>query len=142
MIFIFNRIDSSIYLYFCKKKRMAEHNDLGKEGEDAACTYLEAHGYIIRHRNWRWRKLELDIIAEKENTLIVIEVKTRRNNQFGDPEDAVTDDKIRRIVRATDTYMKKFCIDFPVRFDIISVTGSTPPFQIDHIEDAFFPPLW
>ena len=121
---------------------MAEHNDLGKEGEDAACAYLESKGYTIRNRNWRWRKLELDIVAEHQHSLIVVEVKTRRNDLFGNPEEAVTDAKIRHIVRATDAYLKKFCIDFPVRFDIISVTGTIPPFHIEHIEDAFFPPLW
>ena len=121
---------------------MAEHNDLGKEGEDAACTYLESKGYVILNRNWRWRKLELDIVAEHQHNLIVIEVKTRRNDLFGNPEEAVTDAKIRHIIRATDAYIKKFRIDLPIRFDIISVTGTTPPFHIEHIEDAFFPPLW
>lgn len=121
---------------------MAEHNDLGKEGEDAACAYLEAKGYTIRDRNWRWRKLELDIVAEYNQNLVVVEVKTRRNELFGMPEEAVTDAKIRRIVRATDNYIKRYCIDLPTRFDIISVTGTTPPFHIEHIEDAFFPPLW
>ena len=121
---------------------MAEHNVLGKEGEDAACAFLESHGYLIRNRNWQWRKLEIDIIAEKDNTLVIIEVKTRRNNLFGNPEEAVTDAKIRIIVRATDAYLKKFSIDLPVRFDIISVTGTTPPFHIEHLQDAFFPPLW
>ncbi len=121
---------------------MAEHNDLGKEGEDAACNYLITQGYTILHRNWHWRKLELDVIAQKEETLIIVEVKTRRNELFGTPEEAVDNVKIRHIVRATDAYLKKYAIDFPVRFDIISVTGSTPPFHITHLKDAFFPPLW
>ena len=121
---------------------MAEHNDLGKEGEDAACAHLESKGYLIRERNWRWRKLELDIIAEYNHTLVVVEVKTRRNEVFGNPEDAVNNAKIRRIVRATDAYLKKHGIDLPVRFDVVSVTGLTPPFHIEHIEEAFFAPLW
>ena len=121
---------------------MAEHNVLGKEGEDAACAFLESKGYSILDRNWRWRKLELDIIAEYKGTLVVVEVKTRRNEDFGSPEQAVDNAKIRRIVQATDVYLKKFCIDLPVRFDIISVTGIIPPFQIEHIEEAFFPPVW
>ena len=121
---------------------MAEHNDLGKEGEDAACAYLESKGYIIRDRNWRWRKLELDIIALHQDYLVVVEVKTRRNTNFGSPESAVNNAKIRHIIHATDTYLKKYSIDLPVRFDVISVTGTTPPFHIEHIEEAFFPPLW
>ncbi len=121
---------------------MAEHNVLGKEGEDAACAFLEAKGYTILDRNWRWRKLELDIIAEYHQTLIIVEVKTRRNVVFGLPEEAVNDAKIRRITQATDIYLKKHKIDLPLRFDIISVTGLTPPFHIEHIQEAFFPPIW
>ena len=121
---------------------MAEHNVLGKEGEDAACSFLESRGYSIRDRNWRWRKLELDIIAEYQGTLVVVEVKTRRNEDFGSPEEAVNNAKIRRIVQATDVYVKKYGIDLAIRFDVISVTGITPPFHIEHLEEAFFPPLW
>ena len=121
---------------------MAEHNVLGKEGEDAACAFLEAKGYTIRNRNWRWRKLELDIVAVHQGNLVVVEVKTRRNEDFGSPQEAVTPAKIKRIVHATDIYLKKYSIDLPVRFDVIAVTGVTPPFQIEHFIEAFFPPLW
>lgn len=99
---------------------MAAHNELGKEGEEAASAYLSSRGYRIRHRNWHVGKLELDIIAEKDGELIVVEVKTRRNTRFGLPEEAVTERKIRRIVLATDAYVKRFAIDLPVRFDIIT----------------------
>ena len=121
---------------------MAAHNELGKEGEEEAAAYLKAHGYTILHRNWRSGRFELDIVAEKDNELIVIEVKTRRNNEYGLPEEAVTSRKIRHIVSSTDSYLKKYAIDLPVRFDIITVVGSQPPFQIEHIEEAFFPPIW
>ena len=121
---------------------MAGHNILGKEGENAACDFLEAKGYTIRDRNWRWRKLELDIVAVFHDTLVVIEVKTRRNEDFGAPEEAVNNAKIKRIVHATDIYLKKYGIDLPVRFDVVSVIGNNPPFHIEHFEEAFFPPLW
>lgn len=121
---------------------MAEHNILGKEGEDIACKYLINKGYRIRHTNWRWKKLEIDIIAEKDNCIIIVEVKSRRNDNFGDPEDAVTYSKIRKLVSATDVYLKKYEIDYPVRFDIISITGTLPDIRIKHIEDAFLPPVW
>ena len=121
---------------------MATHNILGKAGENAATKYLERQGYVIRHRNWRRGHLELDIVAAKDNELIVVEVKTRRNTEFGAPQDAVNEQKIRHIVRATDTYMKLFAIDEPVRFDIITVVGNDEHFQIEHIENAFYPPLF
>lgn len=56
---------------------MARHNDLGKEGEDAAAAYLIKKGYVIRHRNWFFDKFELDIVAEKDHTLVIVEVKSR-----------------------------------------------------------------
>ena len=77
---------------------MAKHNELGKEGENAAAEYLMSKGYSIRHRNWHSGKRELDIVAQKDGELIVVEVKTRRNEEFGKPEEAITDRKIRNII--------------------------------------------
>ena len=122
---------------------MAKHNDLGKAGEDAAVAYLQRDGYLIRHRNWRKGHFELDIVATKDNQLIVVEVKTRSNAEFKQPEDAVDVPKIKRTVRAADTYIKFFQIDNPVRFDIITVVGDKKDdFKIEHIKEAFFPPLF
>lgn len=121
---------------------MAVHNDLGKAGEDAAIQYLERNEYIIRHRNWRKNRLELDIVAAKDGQLIVIEVKTRSNTEYTAPQDAVNWQKIRHIVIAADTYIKQFNIDEPVRFDIITAVGESGTFQIEHIKDAFYPPMF
>ena len=121
---------------------MAEHNLLGKAGEDAAVDYLERHDYVIRHRNWRKGHFELDIVAAKDNELIVVEVKTRSNTLFAEPEDAVDLPKIRRTVRAADTYIRLFQIDSPVRFDIITIVGDEINFKVEHIEEAFYPPLY
>lgn len=121
---------------------MAEHNVLGKVGEDAAVAYLEDNGYVIRHRNWRKGHLELDIVAAKDNELVIVEVKTRSNTDFARPEDAVDPLKVRRTVRAADTYIKLFQIDVPVRFDIITAVGSKEHFKIEHIKEAFYPPMF
>ena len=121
---------------------MAEHNTLGQAGEEAAVVYLEKHGYIIRHRNWRRGRFELDIVAAKDGELIVAEVKTRKDTQFAFPQEAVTKEKIKRTVLAADTYIKLFAIDAPVRFDIISIVGNADNFIIDHIKEAFYPPMW
>lgn len=121
---------------------MAEHNDLGKAGEDAAVAYLQRNGYLIRHRNWRKGHFELDIVAAKDNELIVVEVKTRSNTDFTQPEDAVNVSKIKRTVRAADTYIRMFQIDNPVRFDIITAVGNKDNFKIEHIKEAFLPPLF
>ncbi len=121
---------------------MAKHNELGKQGEEAAIRHLINQGYVIRHQNWRRGHLELDIIAAKDDTLIVVEVKTRSNDFFAKPEDAVTLKKIKHIVRAADTYIKLFQLDNPVRFDIITVTGAEPNFKIEHLEEAFYSPIF
>ena len=121
---------------------MAIHNELGKEGEQEALRYLENQGYRIRHHNWRSGRRELDIVAEDQDELVVIEVKTRRNNQFGNPERSINEKKIRRIVASADAYVRKFAIDTHVRFDIISLIGEKSPWEIEHIKDAFYPPIW
>ena len=123
---------------------MAEHNNLGKAGEEEAVQLLLRKGYSILHRNWRSGKKELDIVAtdKLQKTLIVVEVKTRKNTSFGSPEEAINTKKIRHIVASTDAYLRKYKIDLPVRFDIISVVGETESFHAEHIEDAFFAPIW
>ncbi len=108
-----------------------------------AADHLRKAGYTLRHRNWRSGRKELDIVAEKGEHLIVVEVKTRRNEDFGPAEEALSPMKIRRIVAATDAYLRKFAIDLPVRFDLITVTGDeTDRLQLEHIERAFLPPVW
>lgn len=121
---------------------MALHNTLGKAGEDTAAQYLEQHGYTILERNWRKNHLELDIVAAKDGELIVVEVKTRSNTDYIEPQDAVNWQKIRRIVVAADAYIKHFCMDASVRFDIITVVGRPGEFRIEHIKDAFYPPMF
>ncbi len=119
---------------------MAAHNEFGIEGEDKAANYLIREGYIILDRNWRSGHKELDIVAEKDGILVVLEVKTRTNNKFGNPEEAVTPRKIRNTVLAADAYIRLNRIDLPVRFDIISILSNGD--VINHIEDAFRSPVW
>jgi putative endonuclease len=121
---------------------MAKHNIIGKAGEEEAANYLQAHGFTIRHRNWHAGKKELDIVAMEGKVLVVVEVKCRSDLRFGAPELAVDDKKIRCIVGAADAYVRKFALDNPIRFDIVSVVGSGEEAQIDHIRDAFYPPIW
>jgi putative endonuclease len=121
---------------------MAAHNELGKEGEEVAVSYLMGKGYIILDRNWRLNHLELDIVAIKDGLLAIIEVKTRSNTKYMDPEEAVDRKKIRHILLAADSYIRQHRLDLPYRFDIITVVGEKQPFTINHIEDAFYPTLF
>ncbi len=103
---------------------------------------MQSEGYVVRHRNWRCGHKELDIVAEKDGILIVVEVKTRKNTFFGQPEEAVTNGKIKRIVHSTDAYLRRYAIDLPVRFDLITIiTDENGEPRLTHIENAFYPPL-
>ena len=118
---------------------MAQHNDLGKEGENFAAAFLEKNGYKILDRNWMFQKAEIDIIAEKEGILAVVEVKTRSSTDFGLPQDFVKPKKIQLLVKAVNEYVIKNDIDLQIRFDIIAIhKDSAQNFAIEHIEDAFF----
>lgn len=80
-------------------------NNLGSLGEDFACNFLTSKGYKIIERNFRSRFGEIDIVAAKDTKLIFIEVKARRNLKFGCPEEAVTENKIRKISKTAEYYM-------------------------------------
>ena len=120
---------------------MSEHYELGKRGEEEAAKFLAKKGFYIMHRNWRCGKLELDIVARDGGEIVFVEVKTRRNTNFGHPDDAIDDRKIRRIVSAAGAYVRYYSIDLPIRYDVVSVIGMEPPFEIEHVPDAFFPPM-
>ncbi len=117
---------------------MAEHNDLGKLGEEMAVNYLQKNGYEILEKNWTFQKAEIDIIAKKENVLAVVEVKTRSSIDFGLPQDFVKPKKIQLLVKAINEYVIKKDIDAEVRFDIIAVNKELNKFNIEHLEDAFY----
>ena len=118
---------------------MALHNEVGHSGEEAAAHYLERKGYVIVERNWRLEHLELDIIAQRDNELAIVEVKTLSDNRFHRPEEAVNRQKIRRILRAADVYLRTHPVKGEVHFDIISVTGKPGNYQFEHFVDAFSP---
>lgn len=120
---------------------MAEHNETGKEGEVEACAWLKRKGYQIIQTNWRWHHYELDIIAVQGDQLVIAEVKTRAADFLIAPEKAVTKAKIKRIVSATDAYIRYKGLDVDVRFDIILVIKEKNGHRIDHIEDAFYAPI-
>ena len=120
---------------------MALHNEYGRSGEDVAAEYLERQGYLILDRNWYFDHKELDIVAQKDECLIIVEVKTRRRNTYGRPEEAVTPRKIGRLVLAANAYVQSHYIDMPVRFDVIAIShlGEGPREKVEHYQDAFRP---
>lgn len=115
---------------------MAEHNDLGKLGEDLAVSHLEENGYRIRERNYVFQKAEIDIIAQKGSILAIVEVKTRSSLDFVKPK------KIQLLIKAVNAYIndreKDFGEDLEIRFDIIGIHKNGESFAIEHLTDAFY----
>jgi putative endonuclease len=119
---------------------MADHNELGEMGEERARMYLLENGYKVLETKWRTGSLELDIIAQKDDTLVIVEVKTRSGAFADNPEQYVDNRKIKNIVNATERYILKYDWNGDTRFDVIAVVAHGQRFEIEHIEDAFWPP--
>lgn len=112
---------------------------VGKIGEDLAANFLEKNGYSILERNYRFGHGELDIIAEKNNMLIFIEVKTKKHGDFGDPIYWVTRGKQQQMGRIARGYLyERNIADRDCRFDVVLVTWEQGLWNIRHIENAFW----
>tara|TARA_R110000772_G_scaffold198505_1_gene309191 strand:- start:193 stop:555 length:363 start_codon:yes stop_codon:yes gene_type:complete len=118
---------------------MATHNELGKIGEELAAQYLIKNGYTILRRNFFFDKAEIDIIAQKEeNTIVMVEVKTRNSDFFGDPQSFVTPAKIKLLVKAANEYIISNELNVEVRFDIIAILKNQKQEKLEHFENAFY----
>jgi putative endonuclease len=100
---------------------MAEHNELGKEGEELAVTFFTAKGYQVLHTNWRFGKHEIDLIAMHNNILHFIEVKSRSYSTYGFPEEKVTRKKILALFKAADEFLYRHPDYHNICFDILSI---------------------
>jgi len=116
---------------------MMMRKDIGKNGEDEALRFLEAKGYEILQRNYRFKRSEIDLVANKEDLLIFIEVKVRSSNSYGFPESFVSDNQIDRIMEAAEEYQYQKNWMGNIRFDIISIEGKGSDLKITHFKDAF-----
>ena len=116
---------------------MAQHNETGKEGESMARQYLEEKGYAILETNFRKGKHEVDIIAYKEGVIVFVEVKTRSELEYGNPEEFVSLKQQRDYVRLADNYIIDHNREEEARFDIIAVEKKGSDYQITHLENAF-----
>ena len=117
---------------------MAEHNELGKRGEALAIEFLQQKGYEILETNWIFQKAEIDIIAQKDSVLAIVEVKTRSSIDFGLPQDFVTPKKIQLLVKAVNEYVIAKDLEVEVRFDIIAIHKEGTEYNLEHIEEAFY----
>lgn len=113
----------------------------GKEAEQIAADYLLGLGYTIRERNWKVSgRFEIDIIAQHEDNIILVEVKAR-DGRHTEAVDAVDSHKMRQMVRAADAYIGKLSEPYYYRFDIVAITGDRNNYKLDHYPNAFLSPL-
>lgn len=116
-------------------------NDFGKDAEKIAVDYLASKGYVINETNWKIPGVvEIDIIASKGSDMIFVEVKARSGN-WEEPESAIDDRKIRKLVLGADIYLRNRRHNFNYRFDIIAITGNKDDYRLSHYEDAFLSPV-
>lgn len=118
---------------------MIQKHKLGLQGEDLAFNYLTHRGYTIIATNYRYRRFEVDIIAQIANELVFVEVKTRTSIHFGLPESFVDQGQQQRLIECADHYLISNNLSLPVRFDIISITWVDGKPTLEHLENAFWP---
>jgi putative endonuclease len=120
---------------------MAKHIDLGRLGEEIALEYLQRKGYRIHATNWRYGKIEIDIIASDKEYLVIVEVKTRESDDVAEPSESVTKAKQKKLIKAANEYILQRNIMTETRFDIISIVFTEGEPQTEHIENAFYPTI-
>lgn len=114
------------------------NKEWGSEAESLAAEYFLREGYIIRERNYKVGKLEIDLILEKDRTIIFVEVKARKEGGQ-DPVDAVDKKKRGRIINAADSYLRRQQFLYQYRFDIVTFIGSSEDYKMTHYPDAYLP---
>ncbi|BDQ37564.1 UPF0102 protein [Pseudodesulfovibrio nedwellii] len=110
----------------------------GNLGESAAARYLETKGFRVLERNWRYRQWELDLICRDRDTIVFVEVKTRKANSMASPADGLTRKKQARLVKAASHYLTQNDLwDDPCRFDLAAVVDTGSSMDVEHCENAF-----
>ncbi len=138
LIFGFSKVDKFYFiLKLVTESTIFVESDkkiIGIEGENRAVSHLESLGFEILERNYRYKRAEIDIIAMKSNLLLFVEVKARKNNHFGNPEEFVSNSQKKLIIEAADDYIHAINWQKNIRYDIIAITGK----ELEHFKDAFY----
>ena len=117
---------------------MSDKIEKGKAGEDLAARFLLEKGYQILSRNYRFKRSEIDIIAQKDNCLVFVEVKWRSTDAFGYPEEFVNEKKAAKILEGADQYIYEANWNGNIRFDIVAIRQINGQTEVLQIEDAFY----
>ena len=116
---------------------MAQHNEVGQWGEQTAALHLVHQDYQILERNWRFRHLEIDIIAEYLGEIVFVEVKTRSGGDFSEARAAVHYVQRRHIMDAAQVYLRQKRLDNIWRYDVITIIGNAAHYRLRHEQRAF-----
>jgi putative endonuclease len=116
---------------------MPAHIEFGKKGEALAISWLEKNGFRILARNWRHGRLEVDVIASRNDLLHFIEIKSRRGNRFGQPEESVDEKKLNNMMSAGDEYQYQHPEWERIQFDILSISQRNSFTEYFLIEDVY-----
>lgn len=111
---------------------------LGKDGEGLAVKYLKSNGFKILNKNFRCAIGEIDIVAKEKDTIVFIEVKTRKSDDFTEPFESIGKRKQNKIRNLAEYYLQeKDCSDCEIRFDVLSIVSDGQNNKIEHITNAF-----
>jgi putative endonuclease len=117
---------------------MGKNRDIGQKGEELAATFLETNGYQVLAKNYRHRRSEIDLVCQKNQVIVFVEVKRRKNNAFGYPESFVEEAQANRIKEGAEQFLIENGWEGPIRFDILAISGTLDKdLKINHFEDAF-----
>lgn len=117
---------------------MPTKKETGNWGERIAVDLYTSRGYGIVQTQWHMGHYEIDLVAQKGETIVFVEVKTRTSAD-ADPIDAVDKRKRAHMCASADAYLRHYDIPFDFRFDIVGITGTPESYTVEHIPDAFMP---
>jgi putative endonuclease len=121
-----------------RRGRGLKGRSAGDWGEDLALRFLEERGYTVVERNYRTRYGEIDLIVQKEDSLVFVEVKLRRGRGYGDPLEAVTPRKQEAVRSMAEQYLAECEPEYDeLRFDVVGILAGAGPPEISHVEGAF-----
>lgn len=110
----------------------------GQEGESLAADFLLKKGYTIMEKNYRYKHSEIDLIVQLANLLVFVEVKTKTNITYGNPEIAISKQKAAKVMEGAEYYIEKTDWKGNVRFDVIAIIKKKSDVEVAHFEDAFY----
>ena len=115
--------------------------DIGKTAEEQAADYLRQQGFTIRDMNWQQGQRELDIVAEKDGVLHIVEVRSLSSTSIMQPYQSINRRKQQNLIWAANAYVERYGLDMEVQLDVISLVRNHDSIQIEYIPNAFYPQL-